>query len=336
MEIGADGVLLLAALDAPAAPAEARAVPMVRTLREVWRVHYVCGDDGQPRWRKAEELPPVAERMQSPHDPEAHFSMKRQLAWTGYKVHVTEACDDDAAHLVTHVATCPAMRPDMTSTAGIHERLAAKGLLPAEHFVDSAYVDAGLLASSRRDHGVSLEGPVRGTASRPARAGQGYALPHFAVDWDRERVTCPQGKASVSWRRETIGGGEVRICAQFSRSDCGPCPARVLCAPATAARRAVHFHPREEYEALNAARARMADPAWRERYHRRAGVEGTLSQGVRAFGMRRSRYVGLAKTGLQQVCAAVGMNALRVVRWLDGQPRAKTRVTRFASLARAA
>ncbi len=52
--------------------------------------------------------------------------------------------------------------------------------------------------------------------------------------------------------------------------------------------------------------------------------------------MRRSRYVGLAKGGLQQVCAAVGMNALRVVRWLDGQPRAKTRVTRFASLARAA
>jgi hypothetical protein len=28
-------------LDVPATPAEARAVPMVRTLREVWRVHYV-------------------------------------------------------------------------------------------------------------------------------------------------------------------------------------------------------------------------------------------------------------------------------------------------------
>ena len=80
----------------------------------------------------------------------------------------------------------------------------------------------------------------------------------------------------------------------------------------------------------------MNDPAWQERYHRRAGVEGTLSQGVRAFGMRRSRYVGLAKTGLQQVCIAVGMNVLRAVRWLDGQPRAKTRVTRFAALAHAA
>jgi transposase len=251
----------------------------------------------------------------------------------GYKVHVTESCDDDAAHLITHVTTCPAMQPDMTSTAEIHEGLAAKGLLPAEHFVDSAYVDAGLLASSQRDHGVSLEGPVRGTSSRPARAGQGYDLPHFAIDWDHEQVTCPQGKTSVSWRRERVGNGETRICAQFSRTDCKPCAARDLCAPATAARRAVHFHRREEYEALNAARARMSDPAWQERYHRRAGVEGTLSQGVRAFGMRRSRYIGLAKTGLQQACIAVGMNVSRVVHWLDGLPRAKTRVPPFAALA---
>ena len=152
----------------------------------------------------------MAERMQSPHDPEAHFSMKRHLAWVGYKVHLTETCDDDAAHLITHVTTCPAMQPDMTSTAGIHEGLAAKGLLPAEHFVDSAYVDAGLLASSQRDYGVSLEGPVRGTSSRPARDGQGYDLPHFAIDWDHEQVTCPQGKTSVSWRLQRIGDGETR------------------------------------------------------------------------------------------------------------------------------
>jgi transposase len=336
LEIGADGLILLAALDASTAPAAARGLPMVRTLRDVWRVHYARDDDGKLRWRAVAELPPMVERIQSPHDPEARFSMKRQLTWTGYKVHVTEACDDDAAHLIIHVETCPAMRPDMASTAEIHARLAAKGLLPSEHFVDGGYVDAGLLDGSRRDHGISLEGPVRGTSSRPARAGQGYDLPSFAIDWDGERVICPQGKTSVSWRREIIRGGEVRICAQFSRLDCGPCPARLLCAPATVARRSVHFHPREEYEALNAARVRMSDPVWQERYHRRAGVEGTLSQGVRAFGMRRSRYIGLAKTALQQVCIAVGMNVLRVVHWLDGLPRARTRVTRFAALAQAA
>ena len=80
----------------------------------------------------------------------------------------------------------------------------------------------------------------------------------------------------------------------------------------------------------------MHDPAWKRRYRVRAGVEGTLSQGVRAFGMRRSRYIGLAKTGLQEACAAAAINVSRVVRWLDGIPRAKTRVTRFAALAQAA
>jgi transposase len=335
LEIGTDGFVLLDALDAPTAPTAARDVPMVQTMRDVWRVHY-ARDDGRPRWRAGTELPPVGERVQSPHDPEAHFSMKRQLAWLGYKVHVTEACDDDAAHLITHVKTCPAMRPDMASTAEIHDHLAAKGLLPAEHFVDSAYVDAALLVGSRRDHGVALEGPVRGVSSWQARTGQGYDLPHFTIDWEGERVTCPQGKTSVSWRPARNTDGSPRIHAQFSRSDCGACAAQALCTQAKEARRHVYFHPREEHEALNAARAQMFDAAWEERYHVRAGVEGTLSQGVRAFGMRRSRYIGLAKTGLQQVCIAAAMNVSRVVHWLDGRPRAKTRVTRFAALALAA
>lgn len=61
-------------------------------------------------------------------------------------------------------------------------------------------------------------------------------------------------------------------------------------------------------------------------------MEGTLSQAVRAFGLRRSRYIGQAKTGLQRVCIAVAMNVSRMVHWLDERPRASTRVTRFAAL----
>ncbi len=173
LEVGADGFCLLDALDRADAPAAARSVPMVQTLRDVWRVHYAREEDGRPRWRTGAELPPVGERLQSPYDPEAHYSIKRHLAWLGYKVHVTETCDEDTVHLVTHVTTCPAMQQDMTGTAEIHARLAAKGLLPAEHFVDAAYVDAALLVGSRRDHGVLLEGPVRGVSTWQTRAGQG-------------------------------------------------------------------------------------------------------------------------------------------------------------------
>lgn len=336
IEIGLDGFTLLDALEVPNAPAAARQQPMVGTLRDVWRIHYAREGNGPPRWRAGAELPPVGERLQSPYDPEAHYSTKRQTEWSGYKVHVTETCDENAAHLVTHVMTCPAMQPDMASTADIHKCLADKGLLPAEHFVDAGYVDAALLVSSQRDHGVSLEGPVRAVAKRQNEAEQAYEQRHFAIDWEREQVTCPQGKTSVTWRRGLDGVGAPRICAVFSRTDCGTCAVRALCTPAKEARRSVYFHPRPEYEALNRARARMDDPVWKERYRVRAGVEGTLSQGVRAFGMRRSRYIGLAKTGLQQVCTAAALNAARIVHWLAGTPRAKTRVTRFAALAQAA
>ena len=336
LEVGADGFVLLNAVDAPDAPTAAREVSMVGTLRDVWRTHYAREGDGSPRWRSGSELPPVGERLQSPYDPEMHYSTKRQMEWSGYKVHVTESCDADAAHLVTHVMTCPAMQPDMAGTAEIRERLAAKGLPPAEHFVDSAYVDAALLVGSRRDHGISLEGPVRGMAKRRTEAEQAYEQRHFSIDWEREQVTCPQGNTSVTWRAGFDDVGAPRISAVFSRTDCGACAARPLCTPAKEARRSIYFHPRLEYEALNAARKRMHDPTWKERYRVRAGIEGTLSQGVRAFGMRQSRYVGLAKTGLQQTCTAAAMNVSRIVNWLDGRPRAKTRVTRFSALAQAA
>ncbi len=67
---------------------------------------------------------------------------------------------------------------------------------------------------------------MRGVANWQARAGQGYDLLHFTIDWNRERVTCPQGKVSVSWRPARNTDGSPRIHAQFSRSDCGACAPR--------------------------------------------------------------------------------------------------------------
>jgi transposase len=156
-----------------------------------------------------------------------------------------------------------------------------------------------------------LEGPVRAVAKRQNEAEQAYEQRHFAIDWERQQVTCPQGRTSVTWRAGLDDVGAPRICAIFSCTDCGACAVRTLCTSAKEARRSIYFHPRPKYEALNKARARMNDPAWKERYHVRAGIEGTLSQGVRAFGMRRSRYIGLAKTGLQQVCTAAALNLAR-------------------------
>src|ERR687883_381311 len=48
LEVGADGFLLLDTLDAPGAPAAAREVPMVQTLRDVWRGAHPPRGGGPP------------------------------------------------------------------------------------------------------------------------------------------------------------------------------------------------------------------------------------------------------------------------------------------------
>src|SRR3954464_5274060 len=60
-------------------------------------------------------------------------------------VHLSEACEDDAVHLITHALTTAAAVHETRCTAAIHAALAGKGLVPAKHLVDAAYVDAGLL-----------------------------------------------------------------------------------------------------------------------------------------------------------------------------------------------
>ena len=62
------------------------------------------------------------------------------------------------------------------------------------------------------------------------------------------------------------------------------------------------------------------------------GVEGTLSQGARAFGLRRSRYRGLARTHLQHIATAEAINLERLAAWFRAVPRAATRTSRFAAL----
>ncbi len=98
------------------------------------------------------------------------------------------------------------------------------------------------------------------------------------------------------------------------------------------AARTLLLMPQPQYEALKAARATHASTEGQQRYKRRAGIEGTLSQGVRAFGLRQTRYRGLTKTHLQNTAVAPAMNFERLVNWVTGVPRAKTRVSRFAAL----
>jgi len=89
---------------------------------------------------------------------------------------------------------------------------------------------------------------------------------------------------------------------------------------------------REHYEALQAARQRQTTEEFAHSYAARAGIEGTHAQAISRCGLRRCRYIGLAKTHLQHVITATAINIMWVVAWLEGTPLAHTRRLPFAAL----
>jgi transposase len=335
--VGGDGFALLDRLDRPETAAELRGLPKVAILRRIWARHFVRGDGAAPgggaRLRAKEDPPPEAEPVESPYDPEARFRTRSGTSWTGYVVHLSESCEDDAVHLITHALTTVATVHEARCTAAIHAALAGKGLTPGEHLVDAAYVDAELLVRGREELGIDLLGPPRPNPSWQAKVEGGHTLDRFEVDWEGERVRCPQGRLSSAWSPQIDRAGTPYVSVWFRRTDCGPCPARPSCTRGEYQARHLKLPPRAEHEALKAARGRLATREGRRRYARRAGIEGTISQGVRAFGLRRSRYRGLAKTHLQHVATAAAVNLERLAAWFRAVPRAATRTSRFAALA---
>jgi transposase len=222
--------------------------------------------------------------------------------------------------------------PDAAVTGAVHAGLRAADLLPGVHLVDTGYMDGGLIVASRAEHGVDLLGPVLPDSGWQAHAGTGFGASAFAVDWPARRVTCPEGKTSASWTPAADRHGNAVVKVKFARDDCRPCPSRALCTRNPERRRTVTLKPEAEYRALQAARERQGTPAFAAEYARRAGVEGTISQSVRAFGLRRCRYVGQAKAHLQHLLTAAALNFARVAAWLDEPVLATTRRSAFEKL----
>lgn len=328
-QVGGDGYRLLEALWSESAPTWLREVPAVKILRQIWIHHFIPVDGGGARWRKSGELPPGALHINSPYDAEARYSKKRDKAWLGYKIHMTESCDEVLPHLITQVQTTSAVVGDNDAIPAIHETLEAAELLPDTHLVDTGYMNANNLVESRKTYGVDLFGPVAGNYQRQYREGHGFDLSQFTIDWQTQRVTCPNGKVSPVLRPMRDRHGHEVLHTMFERNDCSPCKDRSRCTSSAARRRTITVRPQPLHEALNTARERQKTDDFKEQYKQRAGIEGTMSQGVRAFGLRRSRYCGLAKTRLQHIAIAVAVNFVRLGAWFDGIKPGATRQSAF-------
>jgi transposase len=216
-----DGYALLEAVYDSAAPAWLRELPAVDVLRRVLLQNYtrtITGDGREViRWREKQPeddgLPPGHARIASPYDTDARWAARRDTFWLGYKLHITETCDDpppcscrpagaaprpaaDGAaegtpgrahdkgctqacfpNLITHVATTDATVTDNQMTGAIHDDLAEKNLAPGRQYIDSGYLSAAPVVSELARHGIALIGPLLADKSAQARPATATPAP---------------------------------------------------------------------------------------------------------------------------------------------------------------
>jgi transposase len=338
-QTAADGYRLLEAVFARTAPAWLREVPAVTVLRTVWVQQFtrtVIDGEQEVAWRGKDDLPPSRVMVASPYDSEARYAKKRGSAWVGYKIHLSESCDDPEAswrpHLITHVITTDATVNDAMVVEEIHDRLTSKKLLPAEHLLDAGYTSAELLLTASASRGVSVVGPVRSNNTRQAAQGGGFGKSAFTIDWQAERAVCPTGATSRYWTAGVDNNGRDAIRIRFATATCAPCPVRDQCTRSTRYGRQLTVRPQEQDAVLERVRAEQSTDEWKNRYAARAGVEGTIHQAVATTGVRRTRYIGQAKTHLAHILTATAINLIRLDAWWNGIPLARTRTSRLATL----
>jgi hypothetical protein len=297
--VGEDGFRFLALLETPEAPAGLRELPHMEALRRTWQRHDERPEEApaaaevpavrQGRCQEHRALPPAAAGIASPYDVEARYRQKRDTTWTRSLVHVRETCEPTAPHLLTHVHTTPATGHAAQCTESMQQALIAKEGPPREHLVDAASISSELLVRSRDAPDMIRRGPTRPSQGGQAQGEGAYGPEPFVVDWDQQQVRCPQGHLSTAWWEHGGGQGSRPILVQCATQTCAPCPVRAACTRAKRRGRRLGLPPRAEAEAVADARTWYARAAGKTQYGQRAGIAGTLSQGVRAFGLRRTR-----------------------------------------------
>lgn len=333
VRVGLDGYLLLEMIEQDPEYGWLINLPKIIHLTTILKRHFTQTATGLI-YKSKTEVASLTPEAESPYDPEVRYRRRNQNTWVGYQAHLTETCDDDYPHLITSVATSSASEYETTQTPLIHDRLADLKLLPAEHFVDAAYISAEILLEAQEKYSIRVIGPPRQDASWQAKTEGAFDYTTFEIDWQKKQVRCPNGKISGSWL-EIDTDSETRspgIKVKFNKRDCGVCSVRARCTRDKRGRQ-MRLPTQDLYETNDAMRTYMSSEEGKELYKKRAGIEGTISQAVRSFGFRQTRYIGQAKTHLQHVATAAALNLDRLADWFLGVKRAETRVSPFATLA---
>jgi len=251
-----------------------------------------------------EDTTDCKEKIQTPHDYQARYSTKRNKSWIGYKVHITETANEKGeVNYITDIATTNACERDNETLPEIQKNLDNRGFKPEEQFVDKGYVTGDSLSESS-ENGIQLMGEASQLDNNV------YTPDDFIIDYEAQTATCPAGNTSISFKELESGKhkGEVQI---FFGQQCQNCEHKEKCTTSKKGRKLrLHRH----YDLLKKRREEGKTSDFKQAMKRRPPVEGTISDLVRSCGLRRSRYLGILKTHLQNLLKGAALNLKRLIK----------------------
>ena len=276
----------------------------IKLLAQVLEQQFEPSDDGdgsggggvQPKADAAV----AGDVISSPHDPDARFGRKGKKSWNGHKIQVTETVNGRFP-VITDIAVHSAIETDSAALPDIQDRLEERDMQPQKQIVDGGYCNGKTLKDSE-ERGIDLLGFVQNSSAKPP----GFRLSEFDIDLDGRRAVCPAGNLATSFNLSSQS--DVAFHVRFGKQ-CQDCIFRRSCTTDPRGR-GLEISP---YHSQLAARRREQKGAgFVEEMHARARIESTISEMVRKHGLRRGRYRGWTKLGLQAAFTAVSVNLKRL------------------------
>lgn len=270
-------------------------------LRRILQENLEKDDDGDVKEKIHKEKP--RDILISPIDPDARAGRKSATKkFIGYKANVTETVD---SRFITNIVAMPGNRHDgRTAVEAITEQKEL-GLVPAKVIGDTAYGE-GLIRRELKEHGIDMIAPL--CAVRNPKAETIFPISMFKYNQKKHRLTCPQGVTTGESFRDYQ---KERSIFHFPMSKCNKCPVQSKCTNAAEGRRTVSIG--KVNAELREAEIYNSTEQFKEDMKLRPAIEGKLSELVRYHGLRRARFRGLRKVGLQFYFTAVAVN---IKRWI--------------------
>ena len=291
----------------------------VQLLRRVFGEQFELTNPAAPQPRTKEQL--STERVQNPHEPEATYASKgngeQRKEHVGYKIQVAEtvseavlAPGEPTRNFIVGVVTHAARESDEEGAIKMEAEQEAMGLeKPSVSYVDAAYVSTEKLVEAAAQ-GRELIGPAPKAANNNDGRFQSEA---FQVQVEQRQATCPAGHQNTQCSRLVEKAtGRVSFRFEWDTATCASCPLRLKCIKAEHKHRTLVVG--ENHTVLQTRRNEQKTAEFKARLKHRNAIEGTQSELVRAHGMRRARYRGLAKTKLQNYFIGAACNAKRWLR----------------------